>query len=70
MITRQKVDYLHMKTNFGMMDCSKALKITNGDVKEAYKLLTNHKSGLELTYKILKLEEEIKALKEVLSDEN
>lgn len=66
MITREKVDYLRNKTNYGMMDCSKALKITNGDVEEAYKLLTNHSSGLELTYKILKLEEEIKTLKEML----
>lgn len=63
---REKVDYLHNKTNYGMLDCSKALKITNDDVKEAYKLLTNHKSGLELTYKVLKLEEEIKELKQEL----
>jgi len=69
MITREKVDYLCQKTNFGMMDCSKALKITNGDVNEAYKLLISHTSGLELTYKILKLEEEIKTLKEALEKE-
>lgn len=67
MTQREQINYLLMKTNFGMMECSKALKITNGDVNEAYKLLISHNSGLELTYKILKLEEEIEALKEALN---
>lgn len=66
MTPREKVNYLHNKTNFGMMDCTKALKITNDDVNEAYKLLINHKSGLELTYKVMKLEEEIKKFKQEL----
>lgn len=68
MTQREKMDYLHNKTNYGMMDCSKALKITNWDVHEAYKLLINHSSGLELTYKIITLEKEIENLKNIICD--